>query len=111
MTVKQLAETLGLEVLSMGDEPDREITGGYVGDLLSWVMGRAKSGDCWMTIMSNVNVAAVAELADVACVILAENVLPDEPLKAKFDTIAAAVFRSPMGSHELAWRVHEAAGV
>ncbi len=111
MTVKQLAETLGLEVISLGDEPEREITGGYVGDLLSWVMGRAKSGDAWITIMSNVNVAAVAELADVACVILAENVAPDEPLKNKLGTISAAVFRSPMGSHELAWRVHEAAGV
>ena len=26
-------------------DPDREISGVYIGDLLSWVMGRAKSGD------------------------------------------------------------------
>ena len=53
---------------------DREITGVYIGDLLSWVMGRASSGDAWITIMSNINVAAVASLTDVACVILAEAV-------------------------------------
>ena len=55
-------------------EPGREITGVYIGDLLSWVMGRAKSGDAWITIMSNINVLAVAALADTACVIAADDV-------------------------------------
>ncbi|MBE6597740.1 MAG: hypothetical protein E7641_08760 [Ruminococcaceae bacterium] len=58
-------------------DPEREITGGYVGDLLSWVMGRAKAGDAWVTIMSNVNIIAVATLADPACIILSEGVRPD----------------------------------
>lgn len=77
MTVKQIAETLNLKVFSLTDE-EREVTGAYIGDLLSWVMGRAKSGDAWITIMSNVNIAAVAALADTACVILAEGVTLDE---------------------------------
>ena len=55
-------------------ETDREITGVYIGDLLSWVMGRAQSGDAWITIMSNANIVAVAALADTACVIAAEGV-------------------------------------
>ena len=50
-------------------ETDREITGVYIGDLLSWVMGRAQSGDAWITIMSNANIVAVAALADTACII------------------------------------------
>ena len=56
------------------------VEGGYCGDLLSWVMGRAPAGGAWLTIMSNVNVAAVAALADTACVVLAEGVVPDPPL-------------------------------
>lgn len=52
----------------------REITGVYIGDLLSWVMGRAQSGDAWITIMSNANIVAVAALADTACIIAAEGV-------------------------------------
>ncbi len=64
-------------------EADREITGCYIGDLLSWVMGKASSGDAWITIMSNINTLAVATLTDVACVILAEGVtLEDEVLEA-----------------------------
>ena len=77
MTVKELAESLNLEILCMPDET-REIRGGYAGDLLSWVMGRANSGDAWVTIMSNINIAAVAALTDVACIILAEGVTAEE---------------------------------
>ena len=86
MKVSELAASEGFRALSLSD-PSREIAGCYVGDLLSWVMGRAQAGNAWITIMSNVNVAAVASLADVACVIFAEGVGPDE------QTMAAAQLR------------------
>jgi hypothetical protein len=82
MTVKELAEKMSLSVFCM-PEPELEITGGYAGDLLSWVMGRVQAGNVWVTIMSNQNVAAVALLADTSCVLLAENVMPDEELLHK----------------------------
>jgi pyruvate-formate lyase-activating enzyme len=42
-------------------------------------MGKANSGDAWITIMSNVNILAVASLTDCACIILSEGVtLSDE---------------------------------
>lgn len=41
MTVAELKSRLSLDAVSL-PEPDREVTGGYVGDLLSWVMGRAR---------------------------------------------------------------------
>lgn len=82
MTVQNLIEALGLTPFCLA-EPDRAVTGGYCGDLLSWVMGRAPAGGAWLTIMSNVNVAAVAAVADVSCVILTEGVEPDEPLLRK----------------------------
>lgn len=79
MTVSELTEKLKLSVFSLADG-EREVTGGYAGDLLSWVMGRAGEGDAWITIMTNINVIAVASLADTACVILAEGVVPDEEM-------------------------------
>lgn len=72
MTAVQLRNALNCTVLAEPD-PDREVSGGYAGDLLSWVMGRAQSGDAWVTIMTNRNILAVASLADTACVIVAEN--------------------------------------
>ena len=82
MTVKELAERLSLEILTQPDET-REVCGCYAGDLLSWVMGRAQSDDVWVTIMTNVNVVAVAMLADVSCVIIAENAEIDNDVVEK----------------------------
>ena len=79
MTVQGLIDAIPLTVFHL-DDPDRPVEGGYCGDLLSWVMGRAPTGGAWLTIMSNVNVAAVAALTDVSCVVLAEGVAPDPPL-------------------------------
>lgn len=79
-----------------------EITGGYVGDMLSWVMGRAKPGCAWITIMSNQNVAAVAAMADVACVILAENVAPDDTLLKHAKERGIVLLGSSLPSYELA---------
>lgn len=77
MTVKELAEKYSFEVLS-APQPQRQIKGGYSGDLLSWVMGKAQPDNAWITIMTNVNVLAVASLADVAVVIITENARPDD---------------------------------
>ena len=77
MNVSELTEQMRLTVFSL-PEGTREVTGGYTGDLLSWVMGRAEAGDAWVTIMSNPNVIAVATLADVSCVVLAEGAAPDK---------------------------------
>ena len=85
MTVFKLVEALSLRVFTMEDG-EREVTGGYAGDLLSWVMGRASEGDAWVTIMTNINVVAVASLADVSCVLLAEGVsVPEDVLAAAAD--------------------------
>ena len=72
MKVCELADKLGLEALSLPC-PDKEIEGAYAGDLLSWVMGRAESGCVWATIMTNINVVAVASLADVAACVICED--------------------------------------
>ena len=66
MTVEELSNACGFEPLCM-PHPEREVSGCYIGDLLSWVMGRAQEDNAWITIMSNINVIAVASLADTAC--------------------------------------------
>ena len=79
MTVNDLVKCDGFSPIAL-PFPDRKIDGAYIGDLLSWVMGRAESGNAWITIMSNINVIAVATLTDVSCVILADGVAPDDEL-------------------------------
>ena len=108
MNVSDLREKLGLEILTSKDYEDSEIKGCYIGDLLSWVMGRAQQDDVWITIMSNINIAAVASLADVACVILAEGVRPDEGVAEKADKQGIIIFSSDKTSYELACDISKA---
>jgi len=72
MNISELATALGWETLTMPD-PEAEVTGGYTGDLLSWVMGRAREGNVWVTIMTNRNILAVATLAGVSAVVISEH--------------------------------------
>ena len=106
MTVRELAAATGWTAVAL-PEPEREVTGGYMGDLLSWVMGRARSGDGWITIMSNRNIVAVASLADVACVILAESVEPDEGVAALALQKGVNLLQSPLGAYETALRLRD----
>ena len=101
MTVATIAESLSLTPIAV-PEADRECTGAYVGDLLSWVMGRAKSGDVWITIMSNINIVAVASLADVACIVLAEGVTLDETVRSTALAKGINVYTSEKTAYELA---------
>ena len=101
MTVKELASHQNFKPILLPD-PERSVDGAYVGDLLSWVMGRAKSGDAWITIMSNVNVLAVATLADVSCVILAEGVSLDADTMLTAESKDINVISTPLPMYEAA---------
>lgn len=104
MTVSALISSLALQVFHLADG-ERSITGGYCGDLLSWVMGRAPEGTVWMTIMSNGNVAAVASLSDVACVLLTEGVSPDPDLLEKARGHGVTVLGCSAGTYAAAGQV------
>ncbi|MBQ9085851.1 MAG: hypothetical protein IJY47_01555 [Clostridia bacterium] len=100
MTVKELAKQFEYEILCVPD-PDREVEGGYTGDLLSWVMGRLESGNAWVTIMSNINVIAVAALADPACIILSEQVTPDEGVLERAEVQGINLLRTSKSSFDV----------
>ena len=101
MTIKNIVEKLNLKILVEGDL-DREITGGYCGDLLSWVMGRANAGDCWFTVMGNINAIAVAVLADCACIVLCENATLDDDAKARAEMQGVCILASEENAYTLA---------
>ncbi len=82
MTVEGLLGNENFSSVVVCDE-QREIKGAYCGDLLSWVMGRAEEDNAFVTIMTNVNVIAVASLINVSVVIVCENAeLSDEFINA-----------------------------
>ncbi|MBO4411928.1 MAG: hypothetical protein IKY02_06185 [Lachnospiraceae bacterium] len=81
---------------------DREIRGAYVGDLLSWVMGRCEEDQAWITIMSNVNVIAVASLANPSVVILSEGVTVPEEIRNLAENKDVNLLSTSLPSYEAA---------
>ncbi len=78
MTVADIVKALNLKVFSGAGGLDREVSGGYVSDLLSDVMGKADAGQVWITLQTHKNVMAIASLKDLAAVILVSGYKPAE---------------------------------
>ncbi len=106
MTVKELAQALELTILTQGDI-QKEVTGCYSGDLLSWVMSKAKAGDAWLTVMGNINAVAVAVLTDCACIILTENAALDDAALQKAELQGVTFLRSEKNAYELSVAISE----
>lgn len=106
MTVLSLKEALNLTAFALPQD-DRQIRGGYAGDLLSWVMGRAEADEAWITIMSNPNIVAVATLTDVSCVILCEGVVPDAGVASLAAEKGINLLGSELSAFALSARVNE----
>jgi hypothetical protein len=78
LKVAEAAEKLGGEILVGADEAGtREISGGYVSDMLSDVMGNCQEGDLWVTMQKHANIIAVAQLHGLAGVVLVNSRRPE----------------------------------
>lgn len=102
MTVTELQEKLSLKLLAGEAGAGRAVTGCYIGDLLSWVMGRAPADSAWITVMGNVNAIAVARLADVGCILLCEDAHLDADAKERADLNGIPVLQSEQSAYPLA---------
>jgi len=103
MTVYGLGEKLSL--IKLSDGVDKEITSCYISDLLSRVLGGAKTGDVWITVQSSINVVAVAMMTEVSCVILPEGVTAPEAVINKANEEGLTVFSSKESAFSLALKI------
>ena len=103
MTITQLEEKLSLKRLSHGE--DKEISSCYICDLLSQVLGSCEQGDVWITVQTSLNVVAVAQMTEVSCVIVPENIpVPDNVIeKASEENLT--IFSSAKNSFSLACEI------
>ncbi len=107
MTVKELCDKLELKVLTDNAGLTRPVTGGYTGDLLSWVMARLPADAAWLTVMGNINAIAVASLKDAACIILTDSATLDDDALTKARQLDFAVLSSKQSSYGLGVKVAE----
>ncbi len=106
MTLEQLVRELNLRVICCKDNLAREVRGGYVGDLLSDVIGNSKEGDLWITRQSHQNIVAVASLREHAAIILALGKEPDEDTTEKASREGIPILVTDLPGFEIAGEVY-----
>lgn len=104
MELKTILELPECKVLVEGN-PDRSISKVFCCDLLSIAMGKAPSDSVWVTVMGNKNTLAVASLADVACIVLAEGVALDEGTLKKAEEEGIAVLSTDLPVFDIALEI------
>ncbi len=100
MKINEIIELVGGTVVTDIFNPDKEIDHGFVGDLLSVVMGKAKEDCVWVTIQSHINIVAVASLVDCACIIVSEGYKVDEDAINKACVEEISIISTKLSSFE-----------
>lgn len=107
MKVSELVKVLNLTVFAGEQSLENEITGGYVSDLLSDVMGHAAEGDVWITLQTHQNVIAVASLRDLAAVILVKGFEPDEDSVQHANDEGIPVLGTKLSAFEITGKIYD----
>ncbi len=108
MKVSDIVEQLHLKVFSGDTGLTREVTGGYVSDLLSDVMGNISEGEIWITLQTHQNVLAIASLKDVAAVVLVKGRQPEEDTRRHSIEEGIPVLGTDLETFEIAGRLFNA---
>ena len=108
MNISELAETINGTLLVKGTGSDQKITTGYCCDLLSHVMADAPQNCAWMTVLTHTNIVAVAELANIGCIVVPEGIEVTQSTLDKAEEENVPIISTVLGSYEISWRLHQA---
>ena len=106
MKVRELAEAIDMKLLTKCDG-DQDIAGVYACDLLSRVMSGCEEAMAWITVQTHLNVLAVAELNEAACIIIPEGIDVEQTTIEKAEEKNIPILSSELETYELCWRIHE----
>jgi len=107
VTVADVIERLGLQAVA-GDAPEATVVAGaQVCDLLSHVMSQGRAGQVWITIQTHANIIAVATLAKLAAVIIADGFQPEEETIMRAEDEGVALLLSGEKAYTLAGQLWE----
>jgi hypothetical protein len=108
MKLAEIRNRLGLVNLTPElDVGDREITAGFVSDLLSDVLANGPRGGLLVTVQVHLNVIAVAVHAELGAVVFAANRLPEEAVRQRAISEGVPLLVSALPAFELVGRLYE----
>jgi hypothetical protein len=107
MNLETISEKLSLKCKCCWENLQREVTGGYAGDLLSDVMANSKNGDVWVTRQIHQNIVAVASLKDIAGIIIVQGAVPEKDTIDKAQKEGIPILISTMPEFEVVGKIYQ----
>ncbi len=107
MKIREIVAALDLQVCCGENKLDREIEGGYAGDLLSDVMANSAHGDVWVTMQVHVNTVAVAVLKELAGIVIVQGREPAEDTLRKAREENVVILKSRQSTFEVVGKLYE----
>jgi predicted transcriptional regulator len=107
MKVSDLVNEFQLTVYAGASGLQNEVSGGYVSDLLSDVMGNAREGEVWITLQTHQNVMAVASLKDLAAVILVKGFEPAEDTVQHSNREGIPLLGTGLGTFDICGKLYQ----
>lgn len=101
MNVKDLFDGLPVELLAGRRGIEREVTGGYSSDLLSYVMSNAGEGNVWVTMQGHQNIVAVSSLTGISAILVTGGVKVNEDTKQKAEEAQIPLYWTEIPSFEI----------
>jgi predicted transcriptional regulator len=106
MKLTEIIKSCNLQLVCGEKSLDREVSGGYVSDLLSDVMANCKKEDIWLTLQIHPNIVAVAKLKEIAGIIIINGRKPEAETTKKANAEGLPVTTSDLPAFELAGRLY-----
>lgn len=106
MTINEIAKALNLNIFCGQEYLENQITGGYVSDLLSDVMGNSEAGQAWITLQTHRNVAAIASLRELSAIILVKSCEPDADMSKQAEEEGIPVLGTPLSTYEISGQLY-----
>jgi serine kinase of HPr protein (carbohydrate metabolism regulator) len=107
MKLKDVVKALNLNVQTGKSQLDREITGGYAGDLLSDVLANSREGDVWITLQTHANIVAVASAKELSGIIIVNGRTPEEETVRKAEEQNIPIMISSLSTYKVISRLCE----
>lgn len=107
MTIKDIIKALDLRIVSGDEFLEKEVTGGYAGDLLSDVLANSEKGYLWITLQIHQNIIAVASAKELSGILIVNNRNPGEETLKSAQEEKIPVLISNLLTYELAGKLYE----
>ena len=106
MKAESIARQLGLRPVTERASLDREVSGGYAGDLLSDVLANSRNGDLWITLQTHLNIVAVASMKELAGVVIVNGRRPEEETVLKAEQEGIPILLTDLPAFEVVGRLY-----